>query len=100
MAQTSGLGLYQSCQLTTKPENSLSENDHLRYVTCVVFVTAITMGYEMGTKTRCVAAGTTNTQLGIIVYKYLDDHPEMLNLDPGTLTIRAVRQAFPCPVKH
>lgn len=96
----SGVGLYQSCRMASQDETSLSANDHVEYASCLMFVTGVTMGFELGSKTRCVPTGTTNTQLALVVYRFLDTHPELLHYSPGVLTIKAIQQAFACSAKR
>lgn len=48
----------------------------------------------------CIPGGSNGVltgQLSKIVYTYLRTHPEELHLTASSLTIAALREAFPCP---
>ena len=44
----------------------------------------------------CIPDGVTIHQATLIVMKYLDDHPEKLNLSGTGLIMFALRDAYPC----
>jgi hypothetical protein len=46
--------------------------------------------------TICEPNDVTNGQEGLIVLKYLRDHPEELHLKAAALVIKAMGKAFPC----
>jgi Rap1a immunity proteins len=45
----------------------------------------------------CISGSPTGGQVGTIVAKYLNEHPEEWNRPASLLVARALRQAFPCP---
>ena len=48
----------------------------------------------------CVFFGVTTTQLGAVVKKYIEDHPQRWNNPPNAVTQDALEQAFPCQGKR
>jgi len=44
----------------------------------------------------CIPQKVTNGQMGDVLIKYLQDHPEKRHNDVGVLAWRAFRKAFPC----
>ena len=44
----------------------------------------------------CPPPEITNEQMARIVVKYLQQTPELLNLDAAVLTVSALRNAYPC----
>jgi hypothetical protein len=47
----------------------------------------------------CPDDDVSYNQISRIVYKYLNSHPEKLNLPAATLVFLAINEAFPCPTK-
>lgn len=48
-------------------------------------------------KTTCLPTeGLTTIQLGLVLKKYMDTHPEKLDLPPGAVAVLAFSSAFPC----
>jgi len=45
----------------------------------------------------CTPDNVTNEQSALVVTKYLQDHPEKLNEEDGSLVLDAFRAAWPCP---
>lgn len=44
----------------------------------------------------CIPTGTTNEQHLRVIVKYLRDHPEKLHEPAGSLSLEALKAAFPC----
>jgi hypothetical protein len=49
-----------------------------------------------GKAPACIPDGVTGVQLRDVMVKYLKAHPESRQQKAGTLTVRALGQAFPC----
>jgi len=45
----------------------------------------------------CIPVGVTGRQLGDIMVKHLDDHPELLHYTATSIAAEAFAIAFPCP---
>lgn len=77
--------------------NLCSEGDkadgHFEGGVCAGFI----IGVSVVIDDVCRAANVTNGQVIKVARKYLDDHPEELNLPAQTLVHRALTKAFPCP---
>ncbi len=96
LAPNSGFGLYMSCKLATEKEATLSESDHLRLVSCLTYIIGVYQGYYLGSANDCLPKALNNTQLAMMVTRYIDVHPEILSENPSVITVRALRTAFPC----
>ncbi len=96
IAPDSGYGLYMSCKLATREETSLSEVDHLRLVSCLTYTIGVFQGYYLGSANECLPKALNNTELAMIVTRYMDVHPEIMNENPSVITVRALKTAFPC----
>lgn len=48
----------------------------------------------------CIPNGVTREQKGLVVAKYLRDHPEKLNVDEVSLVAYAFEAAWPCDNKN
>jgi hypothetical protein len=46
----------------------------------------------------CLPVEATDEQLGTVLLKYLNDHPNRLHENASKLTITAFKQAFPCRI--
>lgn len=44
----------------------------------------------------CLPSNATRQQMGLVVSKYLKDHPENLNMGIDSIVLRAFRAAWPC----
>ena len=113
-----GNGLIKLC-------NQTNFNDkNMEWYSCLAFVNGVSSGFlvgagwgygqaykealAQGTELRltghehgayCIPEGATTTQLGLVVTKYLDDHPANLNLDNVVLIVAALKDAWPCQMK-
>ncbi len=98
LASMTGVELRDNCRWSQQEESTLTEEQHLKYSVCVSYVLGLTEGFYLGGGKSCVPSGegVTNGQLGLVVFKYLDAHPEELHLHSGLLVVRALKKAFPC----
>lgn len=53
-------------------------------------------GISYASQSVCSTRGVTNAQLARVVVKFLEDHPEKLNLNQNELVVTALSRAFPC----
>ena len=60
-------------------------------------VAAIVVGTGVHGNCVCIPPGVSVGQLGAIMVKYLDDHPEGLHHSATSLASHAFAEAFPCP---
>jgi hypothetical protein len=61
---------------------------------CSGIVEAITAtGRQVGV---CVPSGVTFGEENLVVYKYANDHPEMLHLEMSSIALFALTRAWPC----
>jgi Rap1a immunity proteins len=61
---------------------------------CSGIVEAITdNGSQLGV---CIPAGVTYGEENLVVYKYANDHPEMLHLEMASIVLFALTRAWPC----
>jgi hypothetical protein len=51
---------------------------------------------EEYSKTICIAAGTTQRQIGQLTYNYMQKHPEIWTYSGSYFVILAVQEAYPC----
>lgn len=95
-----GLQLYDSCKLVGIDSAKLSNENLLSANTCLYYVVGVLEGYESGVKPEkqliCLPAGISNGQIGLVVSKYLDTHPERLHTLSRFLVLDALHEAFPC----
>ena len=94
-----GKELRDQCRWSQQDESALTPEQHLHYAACVSYVLGVADGYYLGSNGgSCVPnkGEVTSGQLGLVVFKYLDEHPEELHLHAGVLVVRALKKAFPC----
>jgi hypothetical protein len=89
--------LLISCQLTILSMDNHNEvlqvpYDSWRDGMC----SGIVSGVNFASPSVCPTEGVTLGQSVRVVYKYLLDHPERLNLRDAKLAEEALSQAFPC----
>jgi hypothetical protein len=88
------------CKLAEADPNKLSGSDLDHAMMCTFYVNGVIDGYMIGVDPAksfiCLPKNVTRGQFALIVAKYLDDHPEMLQNDPEYLIVDAVAKAFPC----
>lgn len=65
---------------------------------CYGFIRAVKQLGEIGERT-CPPEEVTYGQAQKIVIKYLNDHPETLHQSASVLVLKALSDAFPCPIK-
>ena len=87
--------LLDSCRITiqhmdgTEPQSAF---DSFRDGTCM----GIVSGVSFSSPKVCPTEGVKLRQSIRVVYKYLQDHPERLNLRDAQLVEEALAHAFPC----
>jgi Rap1a immunity proteins len=87
--------LLESCRISLQHVDSSALGSHLdafRDGTCVGLVS----GVASVSPKVCASEGVTLGQSVRVVYKYLQDHPEKLNLRDAQLIEEALSRAFPC----
>jgi Rap1a immunity proteins len=82
-----GNDLANLCSEGDKPDG------HFEGGVCAGFI----MGVSVVIDDVCHGANVTNGHVIKVARKYLDDHPEELNLPAQTLVHRSLTKAFPCP---
>jgi len=95
--------LREYCQLVGLDDSQMNGDKILHASICLFYVAGISEGYDVAGaahKQICFPADSvvTNGQKALIVSKYLNDHPEMLNNPSVYLVLNALSEAFPCPV--
>ena len=101
-AMLTGLQLREYCGLIKRDSSTMTSTEIEHGEMCLIFITAIEEGYELGMpkdkRLICIPTDPVvpNGELGLIVFKYLDEHPEELHNDPGYLVLDALHTAFPC----
>ena len=92
----SGNGLLVSCQTSIRqmdnPGMTLSFSEGLYDGYCTGIVTGVTAASPL----VCPGKGATVGQEIRVVVKFLQDHPEKLNLRNTDLIEQALSEAFPC----
>jgi hypothetical protein len=95
--------LREYCQLVGIPDSQITSSQIDDAEKCLFYVAGVVDGYSVasGTSRICLPkdGSVTYTQMALIVSKYLNDHPEILNNDPEYLILDALYKAFPCPLK-
>lgn len=76
-------------------------SDGVKVGACIGYVTGFVEGWDLNGFASnglrlCFPNGVTNEQLVKIVYKYLNDHPERLHMEAGTLVLMILDDTFPC----
>lgn len=56
-----------------------------------------TNGASSSVQTACVPKGVTNGQVIMVVQRYLEQNPRILNFEASTLIFWAINDAWPCP---
>jgi hypothetical protein len=99
-ASFDGVQLHEYCRLALQDEASLSASEHLEYAICLSYVLGVAEGLGSAGGDLCIPndQGITNTELGAVVFRYLDTHPEQLHMRTARLVISALLAAYPCPV--
>ena len=83
----------------------MSDRDAMHMNMCLYFIDGVIEGYTIsgdGKPDLCIPSdnGITYQQLGLVVSKYLEDHPEQLHLPSVVLVINALYHGFPCKSGH
>ena len=55
------------------------------------------MGQVVRAPTLCIPTSVTDIQMALVTRKYINDHPEKLNLNGVDIVWNALYEAFPCP---
>lgn len=97
-----GLRLHDYCGLVSR-SSELSDLDALHMNECLYFVDGVIAGYEVGNNNPdlCIPTdqGITTGQIGLMVVRYTDQHPERLHVPARYLVIEAMLNGFHCPTK-
>lgn len=95
-----GSTLREYCKLAEADSSKLSGDDLDHAIICTYYVNGVLDGYQAGVEPAksliCTPDNVTRGQKVLIVAKYLDDHPEMLQNDPRFLILAAISKVFPC----
>lgn len=95
--------LREYCKLAEADSGKLSDDDFDGAMICTYYVNGVLDGYEIGVGPEksliCLPDKVSRGQLTLVVAKYLEDRPEMLQNDPEYLVIDAISKAFPCGSK-
>ena len=96
-----GLRLHEYCALVSKISSDLSDRQALHMNECLYYVSGVLDGWGITEDLLCIPTneGVTTGQIGLVVYQYLDQHPERLHLPASHLVIEAVSSGFPCSPK-
>ncbi|VVP04723.1 hypothetical protein PS900_03028 [Pseudomonas fluorescens] len=103
-AMADGNQLLSDCQSAVKLfETNGKEGNAFGAGTCIGIINGVTSLRGMTNPALPVEAQTClptpsppNIQAARIAVKYLEGHPEKLNLDDGILMLFALQRAFPC----
>ncbi len=88
------LDLYNNCTGKAGPE---------LVPTCVAYIAGLMQGLIIAQNLQtagvkfCPPKNITAGQARLIIEKYMRDHPERLDADPGTFSAGALYAAYPCP---
>ena len=89
-AEWTGSDIYREC----------TSSDGTAKVGCAAYTAGFMMGLDAGKyyplSRYCPPSGITGSQVRMIIVKYLENHPERLHVDGGTLAVEALFAAFPC----
>jgi hypothetical protein len=93
--------LREYCQLVGLDDSQMNDEKILHASICLFYVAGISEGYGVsGVKPKEICypedSMVTNGQKALIVSKYLNDHPDMLNNPSYFLVLDALSKAFPC----
>jgi len=83
-----GNSLYRAC------------NEKISLEICHSWILGFMQGLQWGANGGglvCVPDNVTYAQGGLVIQKYLRDHPEHLHLPASGIAYGALSQAFPCP---
>lgn len=98
-----GMQLHEYCGLASKSASELSDTDAMHMNECLFFVDGVIQGYMFGDNNPdlCIPAdkGITDGQLGLMVFRYTDQHPERLHIPAHLLVIEAMLNGFHCSGK-
>lgn len=95
--KSDGNALITSCQATVRSMDGIDVKDVERYG--ATFCLGLVEGIGWASPDVCLPDGVVVGQEIRVVVKYLNDHPEKLNLDERVLTHAALASAFPCTKK-
>lgn len=69
---------------------------------CLTYIQAVNDAHNTFVKYKefgayyCLPYGTTYDQLGKIIYKYLNEHPEKIKQTASSSVLDALKESFPC----
>lgn len=105
---TSGNAFVRSCSSIEKDDSQTTRTDFTNTVSCVAYVEGVVQGvqveiaYSKGTTGNeppspfCLPDSAENGQIVRVILKYVRNHPEEAHKSTVSLTIEAMREAFPC----
>lgn len=85
-------------------DKSLSAQQGVYFLSCLSWINGFVAGQEIaaartGHPLYCAPSGIDNGQGFRIVWKYMEDHPEQLQLSTTVLVTDALQSAYPCKSK-
>ena len=93
---TDGNSLLPTCKAAIdSADNPTWRNSHEAFN--AGYCIGLVKGVSFSSPHVCPAKGVKFLQEARVVVKYLEDNPQILNLDETVLTETALSKAFPCP---
>jgi hypothetical protein len=104
---STGVQLLEECQLAVKETSDLTAPKLSKLVHCLGYLNGVSDSYKLWNRDHkftkdsvpppaCLFDDVTTFELTRVVVKYLNDHPNKLHEDYGTLVTDALRDAYPC----
>lgn len=98
---TNGLALLRQCHLAKSfIEGGGSTESAPEAMYCLGVINGAFDALQLSTlgapKMLCLPKSITTAQLTLVVIKFVDEHPEALNMSDGTLATIAIVASYPC----
>jgi hypothetical protein len=98
-----GMQLHEYCGLVSKSPSELSNVEALHMNECLYFVDGVIEGYVAAdtTASMCIPTdeGVTVGQLGLMVFRYTEQHPERLHVSATVIVLETMLNGFHCSTK-
>lgn len=95
--------LHDYCGLVSKSPSELSNVEALHMNECLYFIDGVIEGYIAAdtTSTLCIPTdeGVTAGQLGLMVFRYTEQHPERLHVSATAIVLETMLNGFHCSTK-
>ena len=94
-----GTALREECRLLDSNPNSHQSGMCLGFVNGVHAGHLVIHEWSKMEPFYCAPDGLSHKQVALIVVKFMDEHPELLDINAESIVLCSLASAFPCPVE-